>query len=70
MPNIKSNVNLQNSCNEKDNLPVMSMEAYEQLVVRSELYSLIQEGLDDIKSGNTRPFSDAMADIRNLRKQP
>ena len=65
MPNIKSNVNLQNSCNGKDNLPVMSIEAYEQLVARSELYSLIQEGLDDIKSGNTRPFSDAMADIRN-----
>ena len=55
--------------NGKGDLAVMSIEAYEQLVGRFELYGLIQEGLEDIKSGNTRPFSEAMADIRGRRKQ-
>ena len=32
----------------------------------SELYSLIKVGLDDINTGNTRPFSEAISDIRNL----
>lgn len=55
--------------NGKGDLAVMSIEAYEQLVGRFELYGLIQEGLDDVKSGDTRPFSEAMADIRSRRKQ-
>ena len=32
----------------------------------SELYSLIKDGLDDINTGNTRPFSEAISNIRNL----
>ena len=55
--------------NGKGDLAVMSIEAYEQLVGRFELYGLIQEGLDDVKSGDSRPFSEAMADIRSRRKQ-
>ena len=55
--------------NGKGDLAVMSIEAYEQLLGRFEMYSLIQEGLDDIQSGNTRPFSAAMADIRARRKR-
>ncbi len=55
--------------NGKGDLAVMSIEAYEQLVGRFELYGLIQEGLEDVKSGNARPFSEAMADIRSRRKQ-
>jgi len=39
------------------------------LLGRFELYGLIQKGLDDIQSGNTRPFSDAIADIRARRKR-
>ena len=50
--------------NGKGDLAVMSIEAYEQLVGRFELYSSIQEGMEDIKSGNTRPFSEAMAELR------
>ena len=50
--------------NGKGDLAVMSIEAYEQLVGRFELYSSIQEGMEDIKSGNTRPFSKAMAELR------
>ena len=55
--------------NGKGDLTVMSIEAYEQLVGRFELYSLLQEGMDDIAAGNTRPFSEAMAAIRKRRKR-
>ena len=55
--------------NGKGDLAVMSIEAYEQLLGRFELYGLIREGIDDIRSGNTRPFSDALADIRARRKK-
>ena len=47
----------------------MSIETYERLVGKLELYGLIMDGLDDVKSGNTRPFSEAMADIRAKRKR-
>lgn len=47
----------------------MSIEAYEQLVGRTELYGLIQEGMDDIAQGNTQPFSEAMSDLRSRRKR-
>ena len=55
--------------NGKGDLAVMSIEAYEQLLGRFELYGLLQKGLDDIQSDNTRPFSDAVADIRSRRKR-
>jgi prevent-host-death family protein len=55
--------------NGKGDLAVMSIEAYEKLLGRFELYGRLQEGMDDIKSGNTRSFEDAMADIRSRRKR-
>lgn len=55
--------------NGKGDLAVMSIEAYEELTSRFELYSQIKEGMDDITSGNTRPFSEAMADIRSKRRR-
>ena len=55
--------------NGKGDLAVMSIEVYEQLMGRFELYSKLQEGLNDIARGNTRPFADAMADIRSRRKR-
>lgn len=55
--------------NGKGDLAVMSIETYEKLVGKFELYGLILDGLDDIKNGNTRPFSEAMADIRARRKR-
>lgn len=54
--------------NGKGDLAVMSIEAYEQLVGRFELYELIQEGLADIQNGNTRPFSEAISDLRKRGK--
>ncbi|MDR0301117.1 MAG: type II toxin-antitoxin system prevent-host-death family antitoxin [Treponema sp.] len=37
--------------NGEGDLAVMSIETYEELAGRSELYRLIQEGIDDIKNG-------------------
>ena len=55
--------------NGKGDLAVMSIEAYENLVGKFKLYGLIQEGLTDIAEGKTRPFSEAMSDIRSRRKR-
>ena len=55
--------------NGKGDLAVMSIEAYEELTSRFELYSQIKEGMDDITTGNTRPFSEAMTDIRSRRSR-
>jgi hypothetical protein len=54
---------------QKGDLAVMSIEAYEEMNNRFELYGLIKEGLDDIAGGNTRPSSDAMSSIREQRKR-
>ena len=50
--------------NGKGDLAVMSIETYEKLMGKMELYACIREGLEDIEMGRTRPFSDAMADIK------
>lgn len=50
--------------NGKGDLAVLSIEAYEQLTSRFELYSLIQEGIADIESGQLLLFSDTIAEIR------
>lgn len=55
--------------NGKGDLAVMSIETYEKLTSRFELYEQIKIGLDDIAGGNTRPFNEAMADIRRRRTQ-
>ena len=53
--------------NGKGDLAVMSIETYEEMSSRFELYGLLKDGMDDIKSGRTRPFSDALSDIRKRR---
>lgn len=55
--------------NGKGDLAVMSIETYEQLAGRCELYGLLQEGMDDLATGRTRPFSEAMEEIRSRRKR-
>ena len=37
--------------------------------MQRSLYSQIKEGMDDIATGNTRLFSEAMADIRSHRSR-
>ncbi len=53
--------------NGKGDLAVMSIEAYEKMVSRFELYSQIKDGMNDVASGNTRSLSEAIADIRKRR---
>ncbi|MDO4389884.1 MAG: type II toxin-antitoxin system prevent-host-death family antitoxin [Eubacteriales bacterium] len=55
--------------NGKGDLAVMSIEAYEQLMGRFELYGKLQEGMNDIEQGNTRPFAEAMANMRSRRRR-
>jgi prevent-host-death family protein len=39
--------------NGEGDLAVMSIETYEELAGKNELYALIQEGIDDIEHGRT-----------------
>ncbi|MCH5193246.1 MAG: type II toxin-antitoxin system Phd/YefM family antitoxin [Oscillospiraceae bacterium] len=50
--------------NGKGDLAVMSIEAYEQLKSRLELYSLLGEGLEAVRQGKVRPASEVISDIR------
>lgn len=50
--------------NGKGDLAVMSIEAFEKLNSRFELYTLINEGLNDIANGDVKPLDEAMAEIK------
>jgi len=54
--------------NGKGDLAVMSIEEYDRLTSRFELYRLLQEGLDDVREGRTMPFDEAMAALKEKRK--
>ena len=54
--------------NGKVDLAVMSIESYESLIDRFELYRLLNEGFYDVVSGKTKPFSEAMYEIREKRR--
>ena len=55
--------------NGKGDLAVMSIEAYEEITARFELYTSLERGLKDIQDGNTRPLSEALSDLRSRRKR-
>lgn len=50
--------------NGKGDLAVMSIEAYEEMTGRLELYSKIQEGMNDIKAGRVTPWEDAFKELK------
>jgi len=50
--------------NGKGDLAVLSIEAYERLLGKFELYSLLNEGMEAEKNNQVRPFIEAVADIR------
>ena len=50
--------------NGKGDLAVMSIEVYEQLKGRLELYSLLEKGLEDEREGKLRPLSQSLKEIR------
>ena len=49
--------------NGKGDLAVLSMEAYEQMVGRFELYGLLQEGLEDVVQGRVSPAKEALGKL-------
>jgi len=50
--------------NEKGGLDILDIETYEGPCGKFELYRLLEEGMEAKKSGNTRPFREAVDDIR------
>jgi prevent-host-death family protein len=50
--------------NGQGDLAVMSIETYERLVGKFELYKLLDEGVIAMKKKKVRPFKEALADIR------
>ncbi|OAA92736.1 MULTISPECIES: type II toxin-antitoxin system Phd/YefM family antitoxin [Clostridium] len=50
--------------NGKGDLAVMSIETYEKLVGKFQLYKLIDEGVDAMENKKVRPFKEAFDDIQ------
>jgi len=50
-------------------LAVMSIETYELLAGKVELYSLINEGLNQQKQGKVKPMKESMKKIRSRLNQ-
>lgn len=50
--------------NEQGDLAVMSIEIFEQLNGKLELYRLLDEGRAAVKAGKKRPLADVMKDIK------
>ena len=48
----------------QEELAVLSVEAYKKFCSRAELYSLLEEGLNDIENGDVRDFDEFMAEFR------
>lgn len=53
--------------NGKGDLAVLSMEAYEQMVGRFELYGLLQEGLEDVVQGRVSPAKETLGKLRETQ---
>ena len=47
---------------------MLSVEAYDRIAAKEQLYSLLEEGLREIEAGNVLPAREVMASIR--RKPP
>lgn len=50
--------------NGKGDLAVMSIETYEQLCGKLELYRLLNEGLQAEKKGETKPFEEVLSQLQ------
>ncbi|MDR0347358.1 MAG: type II toxin-antitoxin system Phd/YefM family antitoxin [Coriobacteriales bacterium] len=50
--------------NGQGDLAVMSIEYYEGLVARQELYGMLDSGAKDIREGRCKPYSQAIGLIR------
>ena len=73
---LRNNYNdISNFCNETNSpvfitkngrrdLAVMSIQAYERLIGKHELYSLLKASEQDISTSRTKPLKDVMNDLR------
>lgn len=50
--------------NGEGDLAVMSIQTYEQLVGKFELYKLLDEGTEAVKENRVKPFREAVRDIQ------
>ena len=50
--------------NGQGDLAVMSIEQYDQLLAKIDLYSKLAKGLKDVQEGKVQPYNEAMSDIR------
>ena len=50
-------------------LAVMSIETYEALLGKLQLYSSLEEGLNQAKQGKVKPMKDSVKQIRAKTKQ-
>ena len=50
--------------NGQGDLAVMSIESYERMQAKLELYTMMEQGFVDEQSGKMRPLSDAISSIR------
>ena len=55
--------------NGKGNLVVMSIEAYEEITAKFELYANLECGLNDIQEGHTRSLCVAIFDLKSRHKK-
>lgn len=55
--------------NGKGDLAVMSIQSYENLVARFELYTSIERGLQDVRDNNVRPLDEVMAALRGRKSR-
>ena len=54
--------------NGQDDLAILSIELYESLIGKLELYRLLGEGREAINEGRKLPLNEAMAELRNRNK--
>ena len=52
--------------NGQGDLAVMSIEAFERIIAKQELYSILEKGTDDINSGRTMPAAEAFERVEAL----
>ncbi|WP_059104512.1 type II toxin-antitoxin system Phd/YefM family antitoxin [Shouchella shacheensis] len=50
--------------NGEGDLAVMSIETYERLVGKFELYKLLDEGMEAVKENRVKPFRETVTDIQ------
>lgn len=55
--------------NGKGDLVVMSMESYDKLMAKFELYAALKEGLDDVKAGQTLTMDEFKKEMDEFMKK-